>query len=437
VEYYDVRDADKALKALDGRVVDNMELRAFCRSSLRDHSSEAQKEPSLLTRECEIGGEHAAEPKTPTVATYLSQQSQATSNPARIPFPVVNDIGAGGYHTEREQPVSDRDSSAGFQALHDRRSSAAGLDDLPSVHRGASTDINVIDRSIALEHYGRRSSNHLLFDSTSSRRHQRQFDAEHNRNHSMYDHESEVSDASGLTLAATGTAPHQEMQTYYSTEYYHRTPFEVNPIQPAWVSSPPVPNPISMAMQYHTPSQPLMPPQVYWDASRGWVTFQPPMEPWAMIPPSHCYPQPQPSHPVAEYPFHYATSSTPPQPGTVATRPPSLTHPSSRAPPEGNQLDIRNIELGVDMRTTVMVKNIPNKMTDKELITYINKVCPRRIDFLYLRMDFQNGMAFTVLTMSVDADRVRAGCNVGYAFVNFIEVQDLLQFAQKRLNEKW
>ncbi|KAH7925541.1 hypothetical protein BV22DRAFT_1011012 [Leucogyrophana mollusca] len=66
-----------------------------------------------------------------------------------------------------------------------------------------------------------------------------------------------------------------------------------------------------------------------------------------------------------------------------------------------------------------MVKNIPNKMTDRELISYINKVCPRRIDFLYLRMDFQNG------------------CNVGYAFVNFISVEDLLQFAKQRLNQRW
>jgi hypothetical protein len=114
-----------------------------------------------------------------------------------------------------------------------------------------------------------------------------------------------------------------------------------------------------------------------------------------MYPSSHYYPQPQPSHLVAEYPFPYATTSTPLQSGTVATRPPSLAHSSSRVPPEGNQLDIRNIELGIDMRTTVMVKNIPNKMTDRELIAYINKVCPRKIDFLYLRMDFQNGIAFT------------------------------------------
>jgi hypothetical protein len=56
-----------------------------------------------------------------------------------------------------------------------------------------------------------------------------------------------------------------------------------------------------------------------------------------------------------------------------------------------NQLDISKIETGQDTRTTVMIKNIPNKMSDKDLATYINKVCPRRIDFLYLRMDFQNG----------------------------------------------
>jgi hypothetical protein len=29
------------------------------------------------------------------------------------------------------------------------------------------------------------------------------------------------------------------------------------------------------------------------------------------------------------------------------------------------------------------------------------------------------------------------GCNVGYAFVNFIDVQDLLSFAKKKLGEKW
>ena len=35
------------------------------------------------------------------------------------------------------------------------------------------------------------------------------------------------------------------------------------------------------------------------------------------------------------------------------------------------------------------------------------------------------------------ADVLVTGCNVGYAFVNFIDVQDLLFFAKKKLGEKW
>ena len=58
---------------------------------------------------------------------------------------------------------------------------------------------------------------------------------------------------------------------------------------------------------------------------------------------------------------------------------------------EKNQLDLNKIEQGSDTRTTVMIKNIPNKMSDKDLLSFIAKVCPRKIDFMYLRMDFQNG----------------------------------------------
>jgi hypothetical protein len=56
-----------------------------------------------------------------------------------------------------------------------------------------------------------------------------------------------------------------------------------------------------------------------------------------------------------------------------------------------NQLNIARIEDGQDTRTTVMIKNIPNKMSHADLEAYIAKVCPRKIDFMYLRMDFQNG----------------------------------------------
>ena len=71
--------------------------------------------------------------------------------------------------------------------------------------------------------------------------------------------------------------------------------------------------------------------------------------------------------------------------------------PPSHEPGEqqmDNNLNIARIESGQDMRTTVMIKNIPNKMTDKDLMTFIERVCVRRIDFFYLRMDFKNGMRF-------------------------------------------
>ncbi|KAL0956522.1 hypothetical protein HGRIS_002663 [Hohenbuehelia grisea] len=84
-----------------------------------------------------------------------------------------------------------------------------------------------------------------------------------------------------------------------------------------------------------------------------------------------------------------------------------------------NKLDIERIAAGADTRTTVMIRNIPNKMTDSDLVAFIDAVCPRRIDFLYLRMDFSNS------------------CNVGYAFVNFITVEDLLLFAKEKLGKKW
>jgi RNA recognition motif 2 len=61
-----------------------------------------------------------------------------------------------------------------------------------------------------------------------------------------------------------------------------------------------------------------------------------------------------------------------------------------------NNLNIARIENGQDMRTTVMIKNIPNKMTDKDLMTFIERVCTRRIDFFYLRMDFKNGTRTTL-----------------------------------------
>lgn len=71
----------------------------------------------------------------------------------------------------------------------------------------------------------------------------------------------------------------------------------------------------------------------------------------------------------------------------------SLNTGASHVPPPENTLDLAKIERGADMRTTVMIKNIPNKVCDRELLDYINEVVPRSVDFFYLRMDFQNGQS--------------------------------------------
>lgn len=117
------------------------------------------------------------------------------------------------------------------------------------------------------------------------------------------------------------------------------------------------------------------------------------------------------------------TYATPTAPSTstipVAPQPSTMPTTIKDSISDRNQLKLDKIEEGLDTRTTVMIKNIPNKMSDKDLISFISKVCPRKIDFLYLRMDFKNG------------------CNVGYAFVNFITVEDLLWFAKKKLGQKW
>jgi hypothetical protein len=71
--------------------------------------------------------------------------------------------------------------------------------------------------------------------------------------------------------------------------------------------------------------------------------------------------------------------------------------------PPRNALDLDKIERGEDTRTvslfakgsityihsprvkTIMLKNIPNKMSDRDLIQFINNVISRKVDFLYLR----------------------------------------------------
>ncbi|KAH7875561.1 uncharacterized protein C8R40DRAFT_1102321 [Lentinula edodes] len=85
------------------------------------------------------------------------------------------------------------------------------------------------------------------------------------------------------------------------------------------------------------------------------------------------------------------------------------------------ELDIDKIKAGKDDRTAIMFKDVPPEVTGQYLEQIITEVCgAQKIDFLYLP-----GKAPNFVT------------NAGYAFVNFIQVEDLLQFSQQMSNQLW
>lgn len=103
--------------------------------------------------------------------------------------------------------------------------------------------------------------------------------------------------------------------------------------------------------------------------------------------------------------------------------------PSSQAAPAGGvkgavpsefAIDIDRIANGQEMRTTVMVRNIPNKYTQRMLLDAVNGANFRkRYDFFYLPVDF------------------RSKCNMGYAFINFSSPHDVAAFFLEFNGQKW
>ncbi|XP_020248628.1 protein MEI2-like 4 isoform X3 [Asparagus officinalis] len=83
------------------------------------------------------------------------------------------------------------------------------------------------------------------------------------------------------------------------------------------------------------------------------------------------------------------------------------------------ELDINRIIQGDDSRTTLMIKNIPNKYTSKMLLGTIDDQHKGTYDFIYLPIDFKNK------------------CNVGYAFINMTDPQHIISFYQAFNGKKW
>ncbi|KDO41944.1 hypothetical protein CISIN_1g002823mg [Citrus sinensis] len=83
------------------------------------------------------------------------------------------------------------------------------------------------------------------------------------------------------------------------------------------------------------------------------------------------------------------------------------------------ELDIDRILRGEDNRTTLMIKNIPNKYTSKMLLAAIDERHKGTYDFIYLPIDFKNK------------------CNVGYAFINMTDPSQIVPFYQSFNGKKW
>jgi len=101
--------------------------------------------------------------------------------------------------------------------------------------------------------------------------------------------------------------------------------------------------------------------------------------------------------------------------------PPSAGQPASGDQSQDLSLDVASVRDGSDRRTSLMVRNIPNKYTQSMLLAEFAGLGhgPEKMDFFYLPIDFKNR------------------CNRGYAFVNFVETSDIVPFVTEYNDRKW
>ncbi|KAF8077377.1 hypothetical protein N665_1043s0022 [Sinapis alba] len=82
-------------------------------------------------------------------------------------------------------------------------------------------------------------------------------------------------------------------------------------------------------------------------------------------------------------------------------------------------IDLDRIATGDDTRTTLIIKNIPNKYTYKMLVAEIDEKHKGDYDFLCLPIEFKNK------------------CNMGYAFVNMVSPLHIVPFQQTFNGKIW
>lgn len=86
---------------------------------------------------------------------------------------------------------------------------------------------------------------------------------------------------------------------------------------------------------------------------------------------------------------------------------------------DSNEFIINTTRIESVRKTTLMIRNIPNKYTKELMLETIDANFDDAYDFFYLPIDFKNN------------------CNVGYAFINFKELKHIKPFFEQFNNKKW
>ena len=84
-----------------------------------------------------------------------------------------------------------------------------------------------------------------------------------------------------------------------------------------------------------------------------------------------------------------------------------------------NEIYIDSILLYKDPRTTLMIKNIPNKYTIGTFLDEINVEFRNKYDIFYLPIDYGNK------------------CNLGFAFINFVDPMHIIHFYELYRGKRW
>jgi len=83
------------------------------------------------------------------------------------------------------------------------------------------------------------------------------------------------------------------------------------------------------------------------------------------------------------------------------------------------KINLENIIIGKDKRTTIMIRNIPNKYTLGNLVEEINSNFLGKYDYINLPVDYERKL------------------NLGYSFINFVDPLHIVLFYETYFSKKW